>query len=241
MSEEEKKVPSVEHYTIALSNFSAITRNQLSMLQIHYSAPMQTITAAQMAKELGFSRYNIANSQYGRLGRLVGERLPYNPIKQRLGTLVTFDERNNEWHWIMRPQLAKALEILEWVKPSSTVIIPEEIADSVSSTLVEGALTRITVNAYERNLKARQECIQEHGCQCCICGFDFGVKYGKLAEGYIHVHHLRSLSEIRDEYEVDPVADLRPVCPNCHAVIHRRNPPYSIEEVKSMIHKPEKE
>ncbi|HSX81067.1 MAG TPA: HNH endonuclease [Candidatus Saccharimonadia bacterium] len=52
---------------------------------------------------------------------------------------------------------------------------------------------------------------------------------------FIHVHHCRPLSEIAGEYVVDPIEDLRPVCPNCHAVIHRRTPPFTIEEVRSML------
>jgi predicted HNH restriction endonuclease len=32
------------------------------------------------------------------------------------------------------------------------------------------------------------------------------------------------------KYVVDPVNDLKPVCPNCRAMIHRRTPPYSLED-----------
>ena len=42
---------------------------------------------------------------------------------------------------------------------------------------------------------------------------------------------------MRAEYRLDPIRDLRPVCPNCHAVIHRREPPFSIEEIKHMLEK----
>ncbi|MEI8372579.1 MAG: hypothetical protein WCJ35_07065 [Planctomycetota bacterium] len=35
------------------------------------------------------------------------------------------------------------------------------------------------------------------------------------------------------EYKVDPVNDLRPVCANCHAILHRLKPAYSIDEVKA--------
>jgi predicted HNH restriction endonuclease len=97
-------------------------------------------------------------------------------------------------------------------------LLPEEVGEPQS--LVEGALRQITVNAYERNPVARQKCLAAHGTTCCICGFNFGAVYGPEAEGYIHVHHLRALSEAGGEYEVDPVEDLRPVCPNCHAVLH---------------------
>ena len=75
---------------------------------------------------------------------------------------------------------------------------------------------------------------------CCLCGFNFGEVYGEVAEGFTHVHHVRPLSEIREEYEVDPVNDLRPVCPNCHAVLHRRVPAFGIEEVRAMLRRPKK-
>jgi len=102
---------------------------------------------------------------------------------------------------------------------------------------LEGATEQIRVNRYERNAKARQACIKHYGTNCCVCRFDFGKVYGELGEGFIHVHHLISLSEIGEEYEVDPVNDLRPVCPNCHAMIHRRSPAYTLEEVQSAIRK----
>ena len=112
--------------------------------------------------------------------------------------------------------------------------MPEEVVDD--SGLAEGALRRVSVNAYERNSQARRMCIEHHGSSCCICGFNFEAMYGELVKDYIHVHHLRSLSEIGGEYVVDPVADLRPVCPNCHAVLHSRSPAYALEEVEAFLH-----
>lgn len=110
---------------------------------------------------------------------------------------------------------------------------PDEVVSSIP--LVEGAICRVTVNAYERSPEARCRCIAAHGTSCSICGFSFGAMYGEVAEGYIHVHHLRPLSEIRGEYEVDPVEDLRPVCPNCHAVLHLGGRCRSIEEVRQLL------
>jgi 5-methylcytosine-specific restriction endonuclease McrA len=112
-------------------------------------------------------------------------------------------------------------------------LLPEEIADP--SLCVEGAIRQVAVNAYERNPEARRRCIARHGTSCCICQFSFGAVYGQVAEGYIHVHHLRPLSEIGGEYVLNPEEDLRPVCPNCHAVLHRRIPAYSVEEVKAFL------
>jgi len=92
--------------------------------------------------------------------------------------------------------------------------------------MIEGAAIRVAVNLYERNPAARRRCIEHFGSICSVCAFDFGAFYGPIAEGVIHVHHLTPLSVAGGvEYEIDPVCDLRPVCPNCHVVIHRREPP----------------
>jgi predicted HNH restriction endonuclease len=93
----------------------------------------------------------------------------------------------------------------------------------------------VTVNDYERNRAARQACIAHYGCRCLPCGFDFEMFYGELGREFIHVHHIRPLSTVDHEYEVDPVQDLRPVCPNCHAMLHRREPPLRIEELARLI------
>lgn len=100
----------------------------------------------------------------------------------------------------------------------------------------EGEIRQVWVNSYERDADARRACINHYQARCAICEIDFGLAYGPVAEGFIHVHHLRPLSQIQTAYKVDPILDLRPVCPNCHAVLHRRSPePYSIEDVKKFM------
>lgn len=115
---------------------------------------------------------------------------------------------------------------------SNKIIYPDELENQ---TLSEGAKKQVIVNAHERNPKARQECIKHYGAKCFICGFDFEKKYGEIGKGFIHVHHIKPLSEINEEYKVNPIQDLRPVCPNCHAMIHKKKPAYSIEEIKEII------
>jgi hypothetical protein len=110
---------------------------------------------------------------------------------------------------------------------------PEEV--SGAHTYYEGATKSISVNVYERNAKARRACIAHYGTDCFICGFSFKAVYGEAGGGFIHVHHLKPLSEIGEEYRLDAIADLRPVCPNCHAMIHRRVPAYTIEEMKRLL------
>ena len=100
---------------------------------------------------------------------------------------------------------------------------------------IEGNITTIKVNKYERNLEARRKCIEVHGCKCKICEFNFEKVYGIEGRGLIHVHHIVPISSIKKDYRIDPEKDLIPVCPNCHAMIHRKKEPYTIEEVTSMI------
>ena len=103
--------------------------------------------------------------------------------------------------------------------------------------LYEGALITVKANKYERNQKARKECVAKKGYHCLVCGRDFESTYGEIGRGFIHVHHLTPISTIGQEYELNVDTDLAPVCPNCHYMLHRKNPPYTIEELKDIIAK----
>lgn len=96
---------------------------------------------------------------------------------------------------------------------------PAQLEESPES-FEEGKSVRIVVNRYERDRAAREACLQAHGRICVVCRVDLTSVYGPIAAGVIHVHHRKPLAEIGENYAVDPVRDLVPVCPNCHAVIH---------------------
>lgn len=115
----------------------------------------------------------------------------------------------------------------------SDLQFPEEVPRS--ETYGEGAVTLVSVNAYERSARAVSACKAHYGTTCVICEFNFGKVYGEIGRGYIHVHHLIQLADIGKDYEVDPIRDLRPVCPNCHSMLHQRRPPLSIEELKQIV------
>ncbi len=102
----------------------------------------------------------------------------------------------------------------------------------------EGAQTKVTINAFERNSKARVACIAHHGVTCVACGFSFREVYGALGDGFIHVHHIIPIGSVGTEYEVDPVMDLVPVCPNCHAMIHRTEPPLTVKQRRAHLEEP---
>jgi predicted HNH restriction endonuclease len=111
----------------------------------------------------------------------------------------------------------------------------EELEDG--TLYQEGAVRQVTVNAYERNQDAREACVRHYGRSCIVCGFNFLEAYGTEAADYIQVHHTKPIARVGGTYALNPIKDLRPVCPNCHAVIHRRDPPFEIAEVKRMLRK----
>jgi 5-methylcytosine-specific restriction protein A len=156
------------------------------------------------------------------------QRLTWHNLGYRFGKVV--GPRSAEQIGAVYEHLAR---LYDGTRPDGLASLPGEIADG--SPLVEGAVCRVTVNAYERNREAVRQCKQHHGTVCVICGFDFGAVYGAKFAGFIHAHHRRAVSEAGGAYVVDPVADLCPVCPNCHAVIHHGGRLRGIEEVRQLL------
>lgn len=108
----------------------------------------------------------------------------------------------------------------------------EKLIKESTEELFEGVKKTVTVNSYERNPKARQLCVKYWKAICAVCEIDFEKTYGKIGKGFIHVHHLTPVSLIGETYQVDPINDLIPVCPNCHSMLHKCEPPLTIEELK---------
>lgn len=111
------------------------------------------------------------------------------------------------------------------------------IGEEKKAPLLEGSIKNVVVNAHERNNNARILCIVHYGAKCSVCKFDFGEVYGDLGDGFIHVHHVVPLSQITETYEVDPVKDLRPVCPNCHAMLHQGDIVLLVDELRQIMDK----
>lgn len=121
-------------------------------------------------------------------------------------------------------------------KARNPLINNEEIIDELKKDNVyyEGGIEQVIINKYSRSTLARQKCIEKYGTKCSVCGFDFEKQYGALGKGFIHVHHLVPISSIKGMKEIT-CDDLRPVCPNCHAMLHKGK--LSIEELKRIIGK----
>lgn len=99
----------------------------------------------------------------------------------------------------------------------------------------EGNCVRVMTNRYERNPSNRAICLKKNGYTCTVCGFNFEKRYGEIGKHFIHVHHIIPVAQMGPDYVVDPLKDLVPVCPNCHAMLHTSNPPLSPDELKKYI------
>jgi 5-methylcytosine-specific restriction enzyme A len=107
----------------------------------------------------------------------------------------------------------------------------QEMLSAVAEGESEGARIQIELTKYERSRVNRQACLNFHGYSCIVCGFNFQKFYGYIGKNFIHVHHIKPVSEIGEGYLVNPITDLIPVCPNCHSIIHKTTPPISIPDL----------
>lgn len=231
-----------EQWIDLLNDRSIITEKDFQIIKLIYTSDSFMATASQLARLLNMPHYLPLNKQVGLLGKRIVknvENFNIQAIKERRGECFNWWNvpfwgmgTREGYYWILRPELKDAMdEILQVDK----IKIPEEIDLESYQDLYEGARKQIYVNVFERNKEARKACLKYYGTKCVICNFDFEQKYGRVGRNVIHVHHLKPLSEIGAAYKVDPIKDLRPVCPNCHLIIHTRNPSYSIDEVITMI------
>jgi 5-methylcytosine-specific restriction enzyme A len=130
----------------------------------------------------------------------------------------------------------------DWAEKMLSLVITllplEEESDQGEEGIVqgrpEGASKRQEITKYERSRPNRSACIAIHGVQCQVCNLDFAIEYGSIGEGFINVHHTVPVSKLGDGYIINPAVDLIPVCPNCHAMLHRKDPPYTVEELQSI-------
>jgi 5-methylcytosine-specific restriction protein A len=163
------------------------------------------------------------------------DRLPVEHLRAEVPE-VKWDHIQGSGITVPSPAVRKLHEL--WAHYTSTVLFrsPDEPRGLDGQAFPEGALSRVEVNRYERDPRARKACLNRWGYRCAVCDFSFEERYGELGKDFIHVHHTIELSRVPPGYHVDPVNDLRPVCPNCHAMIHRgTSPALAIDELKRQL------
>lgn len=238
-------LPAVQDYVKAfLVVLPKAPQSWRDMLSAHVRAPQREMTATQLAEAAGYQRYSAANANYGKLARKLCEHLCFSPPVGNSGQptptyILARSRKNNgeDWIWTLHEEVAAALREVEAAPLSSAIdsmhpVFPDEVPDG---EYIEGAVVQRLVNARERDQGARDVCIEYWGTSCLVCELDANEIYGVDARRFIHVHHLRPLSSLATAEATDPIKDLRPVCPSCHAALHFRSPPISIDELRSQM------
>lgn len=237
--------PSAQQYQDVISN--ALSAKQIEILQTLYHFPDSSATAKELAKALNYESYHAANRQIGQIGKVISQYTGIVPSTYN-GTngehpayFLLIGQYYKDTGWEMWDELQQALKNLNLelvdTDNSNERLPTEAFLFDEKELFTEGKVVQVFVNRYERNQRARQECIRHHGDKCFACGFDFGITYGDIAKGFIHVHHLTQLADINEEYDVDPINDLVPLCPNCHSVIHLTKPAMTVEELMKRLKK----
>jgi hypothetical protein len=197
------------------------------------------LSAKDLAERLRLSHFVRANHLLGQIGKKIyrcgGASYGCRPLSRGVGwyhvVAPGFRIPNfNEFYWNLRPNIRRAVLGLGWLGEA-----PKRPQKREYHVGFEGAEVLRLVTAYERDPKLREECIAIHGLKCLVCGFDFEAKYGKLGRGFIHVHHLEPLSVRNGTRETKVTTDLAPVCPNCHAMIHRGGITRSLRAIRKAV------
>ena len=162
---------------------------------------------------------------------------PYDPRLMLLREELKFISTDQRWSPLssgeeIKEDAAAKLEV-EWQRFTGSDHLWEDADDDM--TLPEGTVRQTSVTRYERNRAARSLCIEHHGVSCTVCDFNFERVYGEVGQGFIEVHHLTPISQTKAAHYINLIRNMRPICPNCHAMIHRKNPPYAMREIKEMI------
>lgn len=172
-------------------------------------------------------------------------------INKMVASVDTYDTWPAHWdHLALRISRSPISEgrvdhegiILSWGMPMMAMvlslanIVPVVIPDDTEITSqTEGNARRMQVTRYERSPINRMLCLTSKGYNCSVCGMNFEKTYGEIGINFIHVHHAVPVSQMGDDYLVDPEKELFPVCPNCHAMLHRCDPPLAVDELKKII------
>ena len=124
-------------------------------------------------------------------------------------------------------------------KKTKKILIYDE-----DDTITEGKVSTKTAIVKERSQKLRRAAIEHYTVDgkivCSVCGFDFKKIYGELGDGYIQMHHENPVYQYSDDgfetYISEAVKNMKPLCANCHCMVHRnKGRLISITELKAIV------
>ncbi|MFZ4589398.1 MAG: HNH endonuclease [Ignavibacteria bacterium] len=96
----------------------------------------------------------------------------------------------------------------------------------------EGERVKRTIFFIKRNRAIIQIKKQESDGKCELCKFEFSKYYKLTTKDCLEVHHKNPISEYKG-LRVTKLSNLIIICPNCHSLIHSKNPAISYEDMKA--------
>jgi HNH endonuclease len=153
------------------------------------------------------------------------------PLDRRKLMRAAWPGRQGIRRWARdHPPLRKVFERLKAELPAVAEAPRRILLDQTYSGMEarEGEPYELLVAHRRRDAKLRYRKIAEARrlndgrllCEVPRCGFDFSSRYGRLGEGYAHVHHRVPLAKASRAGTHTKLSDLAIVCANCHAMIH---------------------
>lgn len=133
--------------------------------------------------------------------------------------IIPENRKTNYWRDGVRKISKDVFELI--LSKSKLTIENIQVYQAEYSSYEEGSKKLVYTSKYEKNPKLRRETIRIKGTTCVCCGFNFKETYGDIGESYIHIHHTKPLHIFEGEVISVSVEDMEPVCPNCHAMLHR--------------------
>jgi 5-methylcytosine-specific restriction protein A len=165
----------------------------------------------------------------------VEDRLPIDELRRRFSAVAW--DRFQGSGVMLAPNVGRRLRRL-WDEHVALLnggpYLPDE-ADEAETFNEEGHRLVVSVTRFERNPRARKACIDHHGYACAGCDLELETVYGPRGRHFIHVHHLDPIASATGPRKVDPVRDLRPLCPNCHAIVHRYRPILTLSQLRALV------
>jgi 5-methylcytosine-specific restriction protein A len=116
------------------------------------------------------------------------------------------------------------------------------IQQSEANGRPEGALRQGLTPHYYRErdptLRPRKlaEMIERFGKLSCECCADEADRYGDKKVSVYEVHHTIPLAAY-DGGEITNLNEVALLCANCHRMVHSRNPPKSVEDLKTELNR----
>ena len=177
----ENSIATVQQFEKALMQVEAggLPESHLEMLNAQYRAPDRAISAGNLAKSAGYKSYHGANLQYGKLAFNIAEALGYTPTQGSDGTpnwWTTLSDSNlgapepgtGHFQFIMRPELAKALSSLGWIRPLQNRVTPY---GELEATRSKGTLMGNRWKLHDKNRRITKKWSMKRWIYCVLkCG-----------------------------------------------------------------------